>query len=745
MFKGFFFLIAIFSMMISYSQVKTQINQQSEIQQQVNELKKEIKQLEDEIKFVEKTDPSEAASLKTQLAALKNMLSMIDNIGKPATQPAKSPVNKAPVVKNNSSPVEPVVLKQPVVIPVAAQAKDKLLWYRGKKINDSTLITVKGMVVQYNKYNKKSNVVKIQPPKKGDPFDRIVQELVKTEQRKEEMADKFDKMKNGFLFYPELKNGLALYDDLYKRYSDVVKNTIELPQMPVTIKETNNASSVQSGSGPFVDFFSYDEKTEQYINDIFQNDINIDFEQQLALAKKLYSELPPVSDFPAPPKHELGMCGTCDIDIIERQKKQDSIWQIKFSGAESRILQIVLSVERQRTFLGMVSDDEVSKFDEGIFNNLTKRMSEKCEILYSKYGGDIRYAPIVTQVVLGFERQRQLLGMETKDNISLSEMMEKLNSAYEKYFDEQIEVKNHDFVLNIAAHLGFLRQKALLGVGDSQNNDFGKLMEKISNYNRFELSFETDFIVEERNDEGELEFKATGAMATKDKVYGMFVPGMCSYKMIPYNADFLNTKLTDISIPFSVKSGVKTLKDEDGKLNNYNYSGPLQYSLMFPDFKIDFCTNSKPDTAWFLTFIGDQAVESMTDNLMYRNNKNYKSDFLMFANFVFVDNELKDKEQEFMDVSQDVFKTIGGFQNMNTDGSKLDKLKMQYEGKQQMDGHRIGIQGLLNDKKATILFTANNKSTVLTDKFIDTKRKLEDGLELTRGQLHLKIVHIPMH
>ncbi|MFD2525870.1 hypothetical protein ACFSQD_08655 [Flavihumibacter stibioxidans] len=730
-------LAAFFCLGTVYAQVKITVNQQAELQQSINDLKKEIRDLENDIKETEKTDPAEAASLKKQLSALKNMLAMIDNIGKPSAQSSKTPVTKLPAVKATPSPIVPVIVKQTVVIPTEAQAKDKLLWYTGKKINDSTLVTVKGLLVQYNKNNKNSSLVKIQPPKKSDPFDRIALELTKLEQRKEELAEKFDKMKNGFMFYPDLKIALALYDDLNQRLSEVVKNTIDLPGMLMPVEESGNSSSRTGARGPFLDYFDTDAVQSQ--NEIYLKGMNETIEQQLALAKKLYNELPPISDFPAPPAHELGMCANCDPELIKKQKKQDSIWFVNYWGKEERILQIVLGVERQRALLG------ISESDFSSASQVLKRGVEKSRILFEKYGTDLTRSQVVMQVVLGVERQRQLLGFNDTDNFNGMLLVIKGMDVYEKYLYEQMEAKNHDFVLNLGSHLGFLRQKALLGASEERDMDFASLTKRITDYNRFELIMEVDFIMEERDGNNELTFKATGAMATKGKVYGKFVPVDCSYKMIPFNVDLSDTKLQDVYIPFSVKSGVKTLIDENGKLVNYNYSGPESFSLDFPEFKFDFCYNNKPDTAWLLTFMGDSDPGDISEGMKYDVYKNYKSDFLTFANLVFVSRDLQPNAEEFTDLGQDVFKTIGGFQQTNTGSSMVEKLKNQYEGKMKMDEHRKGIQNLVNDKKSMILFTANNRSTVVADQFTDTKRKLEEeGLDLTRGLIHLRLLHSPV-
>lgn len=193
-----------FIILLACITLQAQVPQQkisAEMKQEIEVLRKEILELEAEIKATEKTDPEEAARMKKELASLKTILGMMG--GAAAAAPAKKPAAANPAKvnkpKNDFSPLVPLTLKQPVAVPTAAQANDRLLWYRGRKLNDSTLVTAKGMVVQYSR---RRELVILQPDKKTDPFQKTIDELVKNEDRKNAMAERFVQMDNGFLYYP---------------------------------------------------------------------------------------------------------------------------------------------------------------------------------------------------------------------------------------------------------------------------------------------------------------------------------------------------------------------------------------------------------------------------------------------------------------------------------------------------------------------------------------------------------------
>lgn len=728
--KLLFILIFVVGIQLTYGQSTIK---NPEMEQEINELKKEIKELEDEIKAIEKTDPDEAKAMKSELSALKAMLGMLDKSSVNVSNPSKSQLQTTgiPSSTNFKSSIVPVSLKQPVTIPTAAQAKDKLLWYTGKKYNDSTLVTTKGMVVQFLK---KENVVVLQPQKKTDPFDKIIQELLKSDQRKKELIDNFDKMKDGFLFYPELKKGLDFCDEINKSFNSLLKNTIELPVLPMPVPQSSVAPAGGRGRGPSE--YVFDDNLLAPIN-YGQIPIEIEEfrEQQLALTKKLISELPPVSDFPAPPIHEFGVCAFCDTSLLRKQEIQETIWNEKYLGKEREIAQILLGLERQDAVLG-ASGDYVS-----LLEPIYERMAEKNQILIDRYGNNARYIQTVSRVILGFERQRQLLGFG--EARSFMEIIPNIQAGYDKYLDEQIEAKNHDFVLNYAFHIGYLRQKGLFGNDDG--HDFYNLSEKIINYNRFALSTDLDFIYEERNDDNELDFKATGTMTTKEKVYAMLAMDECGFRMRRYSPSAHHfIELEDVSARLYVTSGVKTIRNEEDELENFSYSGPESFPLLFPDFKLDFCNEGVPDSAFFLTFTGDEQAANMYVSNINNHNKNYGVDFLGFVNLVFQNTDVEENENEFTDLGNEIINTISGFQNTNTGGSTLEKLKTQYEANLQMDNYRKNIQKLMADKKSTFLFTANNRSSVLIDKYNDTKRKLDDNIQLTRGLIHLRVVHDPV-
>jgi hypothetical protein len=706
----------------------------NEIQQVIAQLKKEIAELEIEIKKAENEDQESVAFMKTQLNNYKTLLANFEK-QKPVTTKSPSQATIKKDIIQTPSPLVPVRLKQPITPPTAAQAKDRFFWYKGKKINDSTLVTVKGTIIQYS-YKRQQLIV--QQEEKKDSFTVRVKEIMRGEQRKRELVDQFDKLKNGFIYYPFINTSLSIYDDLTRRFSNAVKNTISFDQTsPGFIFQNNSLLPSNIAKGP--NALTWNDNTEDYSEDELEWVL-----QQLDEAQKKCMQLPSTDAFPPPPLHELGRCATCDISVINRQRELDEKWLEDYKGKEAAIMQQVLSAMRVHAFIpGEPSADLVNAKFQIVVNLLMKRISDKNRILADRYGNNLQSLSIIFPVILGHERQKQLLGTDegSSDNL-LSLLINKVKNAYWKYYNEQVAAKNHDFVLNIPFHLGYFRQLALLGSDDPQAGNVADFMNRTLAYNRFSLTMDLDFIWE-RTADGELQMRATGKMGSKEKVYVMLYPDSCSFRLMGYKTDLSNKTLEDITLPLHVSAGIKTIKEDNDKLVNYPYEGPAEYAFRFPDARIEFCS-SAPDTMFLTAIGGNEEVAARAGNDIEKISKSYTIDILIYANQALLNEDASSMEQEIQDAGTGILSNISGFMQQSVPATTLEKIKTQYEGYMSMDNLRQRFEKAYTTSKSYILFNANNRTTVLTDTYLDTRRRITDDMEIKKGLFHLRMVHEPV-
>jgi hypothetical protein len=726
----FILLISILIVAPSFSQ-----NSSGDLKQEIAELRNEIKDIEAEIADAKINYPEDVPELEKELATFKKMLSSFEKMAGISSTPQPVLAKTSPPENTvSNSPIVPIILNQPVTAPSYDQATDRLLWYTGKKINDSTLVTTRAMVVQFQPTR---NRVVAQPEEKNDSFQKIIAELKKSKQRKDELIDKIANLKNGTLYYPQLVLALKYYNDFDIRYEGVVKNTIDLTDPLVMSKISEGMPSEKKLGGSTVPEMSSDDDLPNIRN--VKNVLNE--------AKTKFDALPDPENFPPPPEHELGICASCDKKIIERESKADSLWAINYLGKEEEILQMILSVYGQAALLGtdVVEKDPDILDINSMLLEVEKRIDKKNSILIKKYGKDLKRQIIVNQTVLGRERQKELLGTTTDNNL-LDKIITSSNSTdsvYQKYFEEQIGLKNYNFALNIGAHMGRERQMLILGARKEDDDFFWKnVVLKSIDYNRFALTLDLDFVFERADDEDNLELKATGTISTNDKVYVRLYPDSCSWRMALFGTDFRDADKQRTAIPLKAKSGEKTVRDKDDNLVTYAYSGPEDMVAFLPEFKIDLCDISKKDSAFMMPITYTYDFTPSGQDL----KTSYKEDMLAIGNHMFMDiNKLEESGNEVIDIATEIMDNVSQSQVTDPTGNpKLDKMQNEYNFKLKQDSYKKKVSNMGMNRKSVFLFNANNGSTVFIDQTNDTKHTIDENTKLVKGQIHLRVVHDPV-
>lgn len=140
----------------------------------------------------------------------------------------KSGSKKEEATKKNDSPIVEIELNQPLQVPTETQAKDHLLWYKGKKINDSILVTTKAMVVLYSENQSK---IIVKPPAKNDPFGKMANNASKESEMTEDYIE-LEAAKKSIMNYPLIQITVDKFQDIDELYNSAIKNTIDLPEVP---------------------------------------------------------------------------------------------------------------------------------------------------------------------------------------------------------------------------------------------------------------------------------------------------------------------------------------------------------------------------------------------------------------------------------------------------------------------------------------------------------------------------------
>lgn len=720
----FFFWVAFISDSV-FSQQPTQEQIRAQMAQAKNESLQMITELEKEITEAKKKgdDPESIQEMEKQLAMMKKMMGVIDKASNIKQAGPKNIEGSNTVAPYKSSYVR--FYKQPVVAPTEAQAKDKLLWYKGKKINQNTLITTNGRVIQYDRQN---NRVLVQVNEKKDTnFLKIVNNLSKSRQLTQKYVDWVSAKKNSFFDYPLVMMAMKEFELIEKRFDKIVNNSLELPG---------------TGSNPRAEVFYESSLSNSGPSDV-ENSIDPYIEQQIEYIRSLVNNPPPL-DVTPPPKKDYSLCFACgDPTAQERYDRELEIWGTAFKEYEVSIMSRVLAIERYYQLMGLSSEEDVGTMFTGelgkAWSFAQDRIDKKVEILKQRYGNDIYRYEAVVSTVLGEERQKQLLGMGSDNGAYEIELF--LGVDFEKFVRDRIAANDYDVMFNYAMIFNFARQKQLLGYVDDDQNVYSSLIEAVVKHNRFALTLDLDFELHmEVSDKPA--WIATGTLTTRQKLYLKLGRNKdCKWQFYLFDANYdIFSQESAYMIPLTVTGGSKKLRQGEDYIT-FPYSGPTDVIMAFPSFRISFCNGANKDSA-------------MMDVLRYEQEnlpacdfgKAYCLDMLGFANKALVSildtkanlNPIADILDQMVDMSAGE-----GSVDDPTGYVKLDKMQVAFK----MNGKQHDLQKRVTETSkmdnTVMLFDAQNGSSFLINATLNTA-DIELGLHIKKGIIKLKVVNEPL-
>ena len=673
------------------AQKKSTAPSKQQMEKQMQEAMKEIDQLA-------KDDPEMAK-------AAREMMNKIQQQRKPLSVPSSPTVTYV-------SPIKKVSVKTPVSAPSLAQAKDQLLWYKGKKVNENTLITTNGTLIQFNR---KTNQLTVQPPDSKDPFNKIDKELSKTEQRKNELIKQWSSVKNSLFFYPALMRSLKEMDATTDSYKKIIKNTFDVPGVSVT-----NTTSQQSASkGP---------------NNIY----NEEFSEIPTEVRETYNQVMsdiqqlPSLDFPPPPEQQFDACYTCDSTSQKEyeQKKENWIaeqfWKFEASinrKANSVIRSLIDSKGQEAQKMSQDMDD-AKKIAFG-------RMVAKTDWLTDEYINDFPRVPLVIETNLALERQNELTG-DNEDHYK--ERMQKIASAlegFDAYLTHQMDIKNYNVVFNLPVIIGMERQKQLLGYGDETGMHY---LERVMAFNRFRLTLEVSF------DMTSQDLIANGEVKSKQEFYASLGLLDCKYQMFVTNTEYGKAEENEYRVPMTITGGIKKVRENENWIT-YSYSGPKDMYSVFPAFRISFC-GTGPDSVYLEILRYD--AEAMNNVNAKSIEHGYGIDFLGYSSMLFFQDPsaLEAAVPMEKNLGEQMLKLMGSQVTQPTGNAELDKLQDGYEKMKKMQDLQYQMSGLALQNKLLVLFDAHNNSSELINVTTEPGHKM-DKMSIS-GKVHIQVLHDPL-
>ena len=646
-----------------------------------------------------------------------------------------SAIKKDETVKKVASPIIKIQLKQPLQVPTEAQAKDRLLWYKGKKMNDSMLVTTKAMVVLYSE---KRNIVIAQPLDETDPFKEMAKNVSKEQKMVDDYIETEAAKPNGWMNYPLIQMTVDRFEAFYEQFNNAIKNTIDLPEEPHIRPATGQDKGVppakQDKNKPSTSGSKNCDDVNEKTKSVLQN-------QHEALKTLLNN--PPDMSVDAPPKENFAsMAFICDKSKVAKYNQEYKNWKKNAVGYEWSLINKAKSLGVTIQLSGS-DNDCADKISPGLSADIEKsmkfgcsRLEEKITKLANSYGKDVFRQMDISLLAFEYKRQRQLMGIADPEEGLIADIAKQAGGPeFANYINEQIDKKNWDVALNVG---WILVRSAMCNLMDAKGDQEGRLelLKRVILVNRFTIAVDIDFNERYHNDDGEDVLKVNGSIKTTDKVYASLFFASC-------DAWYLMRPLFDMSgkplyIPMQVVGGLKSIKDDKSWVN-YSYSGPKDMRMDFPFIQLDFTNTDVPD-AFVLQRL---RYEDGVPYIFKEYATAYTTDLTGYLNDVYMRPELTGaNEQQVKDYGKAMMDRFSKITPIQSNTTTLEKLKSQHSIMVlKQEGARTASE-IINTAFPLFDFNAQNGSSTLIDINVDTKHK-NNYVEVIYGIFKVKVVHDP--
>lgn len=760
------FILIIFSVVSTLGQVpvKKEINKaipdqvpsKAEMQKQLADAKKQSLELtadlEQQIAEAKANgdDTEKIQEMENRLATLRRISGIIEKVPTNPGRPQNIPKTKYPVVKY-VSPIVPLVVKQPYKVPTEKEAKDSLLWYRGKKIDNTTLVTTAGMVIRYDRLQ---NRVIVRPDAKKDTvITLLVKKLSKTETIKNDFANTTNQIKNSFFMFPEIMAAYEEFDYIRKRYDRIANNTIDFPDVPIV---RNSRLPVSSGFGYggaiMLEAIMLEELNNNGLEQAYQE-----------LMGKLNN--PPGLNVTTPPKRPNDLC-LCDPARRAQYENELDNWLETLWEYENDLLSKLKNLHRHledNSAADLSSMPTIHADLQRALDLAMSRKQQKVNLIYGNWEQDVLREEALVMARLTLERELQKIG---RTNSSGSGHRQTFNdnflsrdNQFGQFIRNEMDAKNYNVVFDYSLYLSHEYHKQLLGGTPNVNiTRYFKWQATLMHYNRFTMTIDMDFDVEWRGTDGELHVMLKGELSSDPMKVSIGRMG-CKWQLFLTFSNYLTGDEMDFRIPFKAKGGEKKIKMQN-MWNTYPYSGPRDLLMVFPSVRMDFCPGGGSDSAimdvlrykndifnqQWVNVAGMTEEELGEDPLRKDPLKKYVIELLLCANKLLIPAETaKQRHAEMASIGDEMLDFNSGIRLDNPTGnSVMDELKIEYSSNLRQHNMQKKLADAIHTNQSYILFDAVNNSDLLIEKNQPVEYdQLEIKEKMKRGNIILRVKHTP--
>ena len=579
----------------------------------------------------------------------------------------------------------------------------RLLWFKGKKINDSTLITPTGTRISYSP---KTGKLQSKFVAGKDPFETTAKELKRNNARKDEV--------NKLIMQHPRKNGMLPMAPIVNRAFDRVEDRLADAAIPeieifsdVQENTTGTTKTAPGGLPPWLEDDYADVK--RFVDQIRQHTGQF--------------------NLTPPPDKDLDYCFPCDEarqqsykDATEKFMKDFLYDEYVHIGKCGDILNYFVSQRGNPQFdtvQALAIENELFSSISDILGFIERKMLA----LWDTYKHDAKKIPFMYEYLVRVLRNNVLLGRMESNNVQQFHRigMEGVETAM-AYLNKARDELDFTVLLNLDWMVDLFRTAEALGIVDMLVLKTG-LLDYLNN-NYFKLTVDAHAVMENENTHLEAQM---------------------------YGVDFL------VAIPDEncqlhwnlVQPGkvIFELRKPQMRVNDKNpaYIGTREWVTSAPTLKLDFCNAENRDTALFYNFHPTKGTEKWDlPNTASYPMQTIRSVFLMS----FMDKERmkamaknpefqREMQQKMMEKQQEFLKAQ---QKMKTPGA------MTSEQLAQMNNMMNASQDILSTLETPLLsFLLKDRLVnfrkVVFDHTLDGRNLMPDNEFIKHALFKVKIEH----
>jgi hypothetical protein len=435
-----------------------------------------------------------------------------------------------------------------------------LLWYKGKKISDTSVLRPTGEIVSYSP---SVQTVTVNYLPGMDPLQSYRTETARSDQAMVSIDEAIagpggDQAPSSFVVAAN-----QAIEQARENMSTVLDNTIKI-KPPPPIEPT-----VQ-------------EKVEWLKK--WPSDVAANYSALIAYVNHPYSA--EFTSNVAPPDYSYDYCYPCDAARNKAFHDDSLAFMNSFLSEEYEYLERAAAV---MTYLQIPTlhygVDSVlnSRARTNVFNaivSITKRVQTKLIGVWNRYKNDQPKVPFIVDLLVTGERKQQLYGFETKGLPSFPELGMTLINTLRDVLTKASEEREYKILLN-TKNLRFIRLAQQYGV---KPEEFISIFEFLK-WHEFKVNIDAKAKIEGKDlmEQAELHYEG---------IFLAYSDSTCRLKWSQKGADTVKNIVFDLK-----QIGLRAAQSTG------TYTGLTKYGAKRPNIRLDFCDKAR-DTAAFYPFYG---------------------------------------------------------------------------------------------------------------------------------------------